>query len=96
MSLASFPVYVCVGMLNVDLVLDMLATHPDYHGRGMGSQLLKWGLAKADHDGLEAYLSASPMGRPLYVKNGFKLVDSEEISPGFIQSYMLRPGKGTG
>ncbi|RMJ25580.1 hypothetical protein PHISP_03549 [Aspergillus sp. HF37] len=76
--------------------LDMLGTRPDYHGRGMGSQLLKWGLAKADHDGLEAYLSASPAGRPLYEKNGFNIVDSEELLPGYFQSCMLRPGKGTG
>jgi GNAT superfamily N-acetyltransferase len=86
-----------VGMLiAADLDLDMLGTHPDYHGRGMGSQLLKWGLEKADRDGLEAYLSASPAGRPLYEKNGFELVDSEELLPGYVQSYMLRPGKGTG
>lgn len=68
----------------------MLGTHPTYQGRGAGTKLLKWGLAKADHDGVEAYVSASPEGKPLYEKYGFVVVDSEEIFPDHIQTYLLR------
>ena len=74
----------------------MLGTHPDYHGRGIGSKLLKWGLEKADQDNLEAYLSASPWGRPLYEKNGFKILHNDEFSSEYTQAYMLRPRMGSG
>lgn len=72
----------------------MLATRPDYHGRGIASMLLKWGLDRADQEGLEAYLSASPSGRPLYEKRGFQLLLIEDICPGYKQAYMLRPKSG--
>jgi GNAT superfamily N-acetyltransferase len=54
--------------------LDSLITHPDHHRRGAGSLLLKWGLEKADDAGVEAYLEASDMGRPLYERWGFEPV----------------------
>ena len=54
--------------------LDTLVTHPDHHRRGAGGLLGKWGLEKADEAGVEAYLEASPMGRPLYERWGFEPV----------------------
>ncbi|GAB7351135.1 hypothetical protein MBLNU459_g1592t1 [Dothideomycetes sp. NU459] len=42
--------------------LKTLATHPSHQGRGAGSMLIGWGLDRADEDGLEAYLEASPTG----------------------------------
>lgn len=81
----------CFDMLILLIDLDMLGAHPDYHGRGIGSMLLKWGLDRADQEGLETYLSASPSGRPLYEKRGFKVLLTEEPCPGYQQAYMLRP-----
>jgi len=52
--------------------LDTLVTHPDHHRRGAGSLLLKEGLDKADELGVEAYLEASLMGRPLYERWGYE------------------------
>lgn len=52
--------------------LEMLATDPAFQGRGAGSQLLRWGLARADAAGVEAYLEASPAAVPLYEKLGFR------------------------
>lgn len=75
--------------------LGILATHPTHHGRGIASQLLKWGLERADRDGLEMFLSASPAGRPIYEKKGFRVVEMEEFARGYVQAYMLR-GQGTG
>ena len=75
--------------------LDMLGTHPDFNGRGIGSKLLKWGLEKADQDNLETYLSASPLGRPLYEKNGFNLLHIDEFRSDYAQAYMLRPKRGS-
>lgn len=78
-------------MLALDL--DMLGTRPDYHRKGLGSMLLKWGLEKADRDRLEVYISASPQGRPLYERYGCVLFDNEEVYPGMMQGYLLRPAK---
>lgn len=83
--------FVLPGGLMLMLDLDMLGTRPDYHGRGLGSMLLQWGLDRADRDGLEVYLSASPAGRPLYEKRGFQVVEIEEVFPDSQQAYMLRP-----
>jgi GNAT superfamily N-acetyltransferase len=69
----------------------MLGTRPEYAGRGLASRLLRWGLERADEVGLETYLSASPLGRPLYEKFGFRLVEEREVAGGYVQGYMLRP-----
>ncbi|KAH8891238.1 hypothetical protein GQ53DRAFT_806651 [Thozetella sp. PMI_491] len=55
-------------------VLDVLVTHPNHHRRGAGKMLIEWGLARADEEGLEAYVEASEMGTPLYSKYGFNTV----------------------
>ncbi|GIJ90622.1 hypothetical protein Asppvi_009583 [Aspergillus pseudoviridinutans] len=73
--------------------LEMLGTSPAYHGRGLASRLLRWGLERADEVGLETYLSASPSGRPLYEKYRFRLVEEREVAGGYVQGYMLRAGR---
>ena len=35
--------------------------------------LVKWGLEQAKKDNVPAYVEASPMGRPVYERCGFKL-----------------------
>ncbi|KAJ6186564.1 hypothetical protein N7519_007865 [Penicillium mononematosum] len=70
--------------------LDMLGVHDSYQGKGLGSKLLKWGLTRADAEGLEVYLSASPAGKPLYEKNGFRVVDTFSPFPDYVQVAMLR------
>ncbi|KAJ9490744.1 hypothetical protein VN97_g2531 [Penicillium thymicola] len=74
--------------------LDILAVHPSQQGKGLGSKLLKWGLTRADAEGLEVYLSASPAGRPLYLKYGFREVDTFEPYPDYVQVAMLRSPNG--
>ncbi|KAJ5555760.1 hypothetical protein N7535_008193 [Penicillium sp. DV-2018c] len=74
--------------------LDMLGVHPSQKGRGLGSKLLRWGLERADAEGLEVYLSASPEGRPMYEKYGFRAVDTSMPFPGYEQTAMLRPPNG--
>lgn len=69
----------------------MLATHPAYHGQGVGTQLLKWGLSRADQERIETFLCASPQGRRLYEKYGFSRVALEELRPGYLQASMVRP-----
>ncbi|KAH8711871.1 hypothetical protein GQ44DRAFT_731099 [Phaeosphaeriaceae sp. PMI808] len=55
------------------LKLNTLATHPEHQGRGAGSMLLKWGIKKADDEGLIAYLDATSKARPMYEKQGFEI-----------------------
>jgi len=55
--------------------LEILATRPEWQGKGAGGKLLRWGLAKADEEGTETYLEASPDGKPIYEHLGFKEVD---------------------
>lgn len=54
--------------------LDTLVTHPEHHRRGAGALLMKKGLEQVDEAGVECYLEASPVGRPLYERWGFEPV----------------------
>lgn len=56
-----------------------LRTSPRFQRRGLGSQLVNFGLEKADHDGLPCYLSGSPMGVPVYTKLGFEEVGRLQV-----------------
>ena len=50
-----------------------LGVDPKCQGRGLGSALLKHGLARADDDGVLAYLEAtSPKSAALYARHGFE------------------------
>ncbi|OJJ84639.1 GNAT family N-acetyltransferase [Aspergillus glaucus CBS 516.65] len=70
--------------------LDMLGTHPSHNGKGIASMLLKWGLDRADNDGVPVFLSASPAGKPMYERRGFRVVQEEEVAGGHVQAYMVR------
>lgn len=59
--------------------LNILFTHPEHRNRGAGSLLVDWGVRKADESGVEAYVEASTMGKPVYEKYGFVVVDVLEM-----------------
>lgn len=82
--------------------LELIATRPEYQGKGAGGKLLRWGLERSDADGTETYLEASPAGKPVYERFGFKeedrlVVDLEGKGDGnlgekeFIEVFMVRP-----
>ncbi|KAJ1710411.1 hypothetical protein AFCA_001768 [Aspergillus flavus] len=54
-----------------DMILDFLATDPEYQGRGIGSQMLKWATQKADSLNARMFLEATEEGYPLYKKYGW-------------------------
>ena len=54
-------------------------TSPVYQRRGIGSQLINLGIEKADKDILLWFLTASPMGVPVYAKFGFREVGRLEM-----------------
>lgn len=55
--------------------LETLATRKEYQGKGAAGQLLRWGLERADEDGVVTFLEASPEGKPIYEKYGFREMD---------------------
>jgi Acetyltransferase (GNAT) domain len=59
------------------LGLQPVITHPDHWRRGVGTQLIHWGLNEARSLGLPVFLIASPVGHALYQKCGFR--DMEEL-----------------
>ncbi|RYP73508.1 hypothetical protein DL769_004222 [Monosporascus sp. CRB-8-3] len=61
------------------LELSLLCTDPAYHGRGIGAALVKHVLEIADAEGVEVFLDALPLARPLYVRMGFAVVDKIEF-----------------
>jgi GNAT superfamily N-acetyltransferase len=54
--------------------LKILAVRPGYQRRGVGRELVNWGLRHAGERGEKVYLEASQAGYPLYVHLGFKFV----------------------
>ncbi|KAK0264935.1 hypothetical protein LTR57_000162 [Friedmanniomyces endolithicus] len=85
--------------------LEILATDPKYQGQGAGSQLMRWGLERADQEGVEAYLEASPDAVRLYEHFGFReaartdtWIENERVKPGVMYRnlFMIRPSKGAG
>ncbi|KAH8679670.1 acetyltransferase-like protein [Tricladium varicosporioides] len=85
--------------------LELLATRPEYQGKGAAGKLLRWGIEKVDEEGVEAYLEASPDGKPIYEYLGFEEVDrlvvelegKGEAALGekeFVECFMVRKRKG--
>ncbi|KAI1452866.1 acyl-CoA N-acyltransferase [Annulohypoxylon moriforme] len=74
--------------------LDILGVRKEVQGKGIGSQLVKWGVAKADEVGIEAFLAASPAGAPMYQKHGFEIHSTVPMGEnGRVETFMLRPAK---
>ena len=64
---------------NNELDLYMLAVSPDHQRHGIGSLLLKEGLAIADKANARTYLEASSAGVGLYQRHGWKVIDKLQI-----------------
>lgn len=81
--------------------LEIVATDPAYQGKGAGSQMMRWGLERADEQGMEAYLEASPDAVPLYEKLGFReagrtdtWIENERVKGTWYRNlFMIRPAK---
>jgi predicted N-acetyltransferase YhbS len=65
---------------NLRMELADLACDPKFQRRGAGTVLTEWGLEKARVQGLPIMLTASPLGRKVYQKLGFR--DLEYIECG--------------
>ncbi|TVY46115.1 hypothetical protein LSUB1_G000045 [Lachnellula subtilissima] len=60
-------------------VCGLLAVHQDYWRQGLGGMLLNQVIAMADAEGRRMWIEATPAGRPLYAKLGFKEVSLIEV-----------------
>ncbi|KAK1832992.1 acyl-CoA N-acyltransferase [Podospora conica] len=73
------------------LNLMILATHPDYRRRGAATALLHWGMEEAEIKGVGVTLFSSPMGLPLYRKNGFEQVGMVHVQVDGEKEYIKLP-----
>lgn len=77
--------------------LPLIAADPVCQGKGLGSALLRHGLALCDAQSLPAYLEAtSPRSVPLYQRHGFEVLDVIRVgnSPPIVP--MLRQARQVG
>ncbi|KAI1078644.1 acyl-CoA N-acyltransferase [Whalleya microplaca] len=71
--------------------LSVLGTRREYQGKGIGKELVRWGTSRADEDGAEAFVAASPAGVHLYKKMGFEALDEIAIEGvTYLETLMLR------
>lgn len=69
---------------------------PAYQKRGIGRELINWGLANIKHDSIPIYLDSSLSGWNFYEKTGWKVVDvipvgdaaAQHCGAGYISSRM--------
>lgn len=75
--------------------LPFIGVDPAHQGRGIGGRLLAAGLARADRDGLPAYLEAStPRNRALYERHGFEVLAEVRAAGSPPLWPMMRPARG--
>ncbi|KAI1387332.1 uncharacterized protein F4822DRAFT_406164 [Hypoxylon trugodes] len=73
--------------------LEALGTIEAHQKKGYGTALIKWGTNLADGMGVECYLDASPVGRPLYEANGYVVQDVSAVLEKPAGAPMVRPRK---
>ncbi|KAK5945932.1 hypothetical protein PMZ80_000071 [Knufia obscura] len=66
---------------------------PEYHGQGIGKQLLKVVTDSADEQKIVCWLFARPAGEALYAKSGFRVVSLTELDEPE-DGFVCPPGKG--
>lgn len=63
-------------------ILTILAVSPTRRGLGAGSALLGWGTDLADREGLDCWLTSTPVGYGVYRRAGFGDVDVLDLDLG--------------
>ncbi|KAL3956821.1 acetyltransferase (GNAT) family domain-containing protein [Purpureocillium lilacinum] len=77
--------------------LSTIAVRKSHQRRGIGGELMRFGLTRVDEDGWMAYLNAQPDGKALYRRFGFRTLDVQDFGLGITSSPMKRePGGEAG
>lgn len=61
--------------------LDVLATHPDFQGQGIGKQLVQWGVEEANKEKVCASVISADGKEGFYGKCGFIEVGRANVGP---------------
>ncbi|KAK3370590.1 acyl-CoA N-acyltransferase [Podospora didyma] len=69
--------------------LELICCRPEFMGNGAGGLMMRWGLEQADAGGFETYLDATPSGKPLYDKNGFRTLEVVKYLDGACEHYFM-------
>lgn len=73
-----------------------LGVCPDARGRGVGRELIQWGLDRSDEEAVPTVLEASNAGAILYKKYGFREIGRQSFNNGkHTQPIMLRDVVGS-
>ncbi|KAL2063635.1 hypothetical protein VTL71DRAFT_5440 [Oculimacula yallundae] len=59
--------------------MHILVIHPEFQRMGVGKRMLEWGLQLVDEEGLETYIDASPEGKGLYEKMGWRTTNVIDV-----------------
>ena len=71
--------------------LPLVGVEPNAQGRGLGGALMRYATARADEDGVAAYLeSSNPRNIPLYERHGFEVMGEIQIGAAPLVTPMLR------
>ncbi|KAH7191974.1 acyl-CoA N-acyltransferase [Fusarium flagelliforme] len=76
--------------------LEVICVHEEWQGKGAASLLIRWGVERADAEGLPCFLEATPKGRPIYEKYGFQMKGQDVFEWSFgksVETYMERDAK---
>ncbi|KAJ4344629.1 uncharacterized protein N0V89_012373 [Didymosphaeria variabile] len=76
--------------------LDVLATHPAHSGRGCAGRLVKWGMQKAQEEGVDCYVEAQDSSKPIFERYGWR--EAGELKTGdkkWATVLVYTPAKGT-
>lgn len=78
--------------------LSLLGVLPEFGRRGIASELLQWGIMRADEDDKPIYISASPPGKGAYMKSGFEEVGADLCYPdhpqgGWVETVLVRKSR---
>ena len=71
-------------------MIEHFGTKPEMQGKGIGSKILRFVLAKADKENKKCYLECEEKNRKLYEHYGFKVIKEAEILPGVNYYALIR------